>query len=97
MALEGAENKDIAAYIYNDLTFGVGRVASEKYWETAYSMVDGIVDQKAFPWLKEDFLNTGNSPQYQFPDFDKKKGPLRAVDYLHQDSWWMFIIDLFKK
>lgn len=32
-----------------------------------------------------------------FPDFDKKKGPLRAVDYLHQDSWWMFIIDLFKK
>ena len=89
MALEGANNEEIAAYIYDDLTWGLGRIAAEEYWDFAHSTANWIVKQKAFPWLDENFLNKNATQPDPLPDFDNKNGIERAGDYAPREFWLM--------
>jgi len=97
MRLEGANNDEIALFLYDDLTFGVGEMAINEYWEFANNTANWIVKQNAFPWLKEDFLAQSNFSESNLSNFDKKDGNLRVIDYLETGSWWMSIIQFFTK
>ena len=56
----------------DDLTFGLGGIASDEYWNFAHTTADYIISQRAFPWLEGDFLNRNDIAPYQIPDLDIK-------------------------